>query len=262
MRFFMLRSFDHAAYYETRLVLMLAAIGVAAYFAARQKDYRYAVMFASGLVFQALLEYELQGRAMRGSGYHLSLFGLAVPAWLGPPLQGALEGGVLSLMGFWFVALRTDRASAAQRRARWRSYALVCGLIVVLACIVGFAAAGREISSPRPMFTAFSTLRIVGCIAVSLALAWSAGGLASLGYFYLGLVIYVLLTFEPLHLLGARYIACETAPGRFVPAPPAEQAGLMLVSLVWEIAGAKVYYFAVPLALGLLRLAPLREATR
>lgn len=55
MNYFMLRSFDHAGYYETRLILMAAGLAVAVWFAARRRDFRYTVVFASGVFFQAVM---------------------------------------------------------------------------------------------------------------------------------------------------------------------------------------------------------------
>jgi PPOX class probable F420-dependent enzyme len=49
--FFVVRSFDHACYYETRLILVAVAVGMAAYRALRGRNYRYLVMFCSGVFF-------------------------------------------------------------------------------------------------------------------------------------------------------------------------------------------------------------------
>lgn len=257
MDYLMLRSFDHAGYYETRLILMIVGITVAFWFVARKRDYRYLVMFASGVFFQALMEYMLQRRGMRGANYSLSVFGATLPGLLGRIYQGCAEGGILSLMGFWFFALRTDEMSAGERRPRWLAYFAVCALIVILASIVGMIAAGKPISSPRPMFTSTSTILIAAYIAISILLCWWKGGLRHLGYFYLGLLIYVFLTFETLHIFGARYIGARTADGQFGASSFPAQIIVMFISHVWEVAGGKVHYFAVPFALGLLTI---REA--
>src|SRR5262249_27707914 len=111
---------------------------------------------------------------------------------------------------------------------------------------------GKPISSPRPMFTATSTILIAAYITISILLCWWKGGLRYLGYFYLGLLIYVFLTFETLHIFGARYIGARAADGQFVAAPFPAQIIVMFISHLWEVAGGKVHYFAVPLALGLL----------
>lgn len=253
MDYFMLRSFDHAGYYETRLILMIVGIAVALYFAARRRDYRYLVMFASGVFFQAVLEHLLQRGGMRGANYSLSVFGVTLAGPLGRIYQGCVEGGILSLMGFWFVALRTDEMDAGERRARWRAYLAVCVLIVALASVVGALAASRPISSPRPMFTRSALISIAVYILISLLLCWWKGGLRYLAYFYLGLVVYVFLTFETLHVFGARYIGVRAADGQIVAAPGLAQVVVMFISHLWEVAGGKLHYFAVPFALGLLK---------
>lgn len=253
MNYFMLRSFDHAGYYETRLILMAAGLAVAVWFAARRRDFRYTVVFASGVFFQAVMEYLLQRRGMRGANYNLSVFGVTLAGWVGRIYQGCVEGGILSLMAFWFVALRTDEASAGERRRQWLAYGFLCALIVVLASIVGVLAAGRPISSPRPMFSPTSLMFIAGYVLVSLLLCWWKGGLRQLGYFYLGLLIYIVLTFETLHVFGARYIGERAADGSIIATVFPGQVAVMFISHLWEVAGGKLHYFAVPFALGWLK---------
>lgn len=250
MNYFMLRSFDHAGYYETRLLLAVIGLAVALYFALRQRDSRLLVMFVSGVVFQAVLETLLQSRGLRGAGYSLSVFGVALPAAAGRIFQGVVEGGILSLMAGWFVLLRSERS---RKYSAWQAYLVVCALIVVLASLVGWLAAGKPISSPRPMFLLSSTLTIAAYIAVSVLLCWWKGGLRYLGYCYLGLVIYVFLTFEPLHLFGARYIGERGADGQFTAVGFPMQYLVMFVSHLWEVAGGKVHYFAIPFVLGLIK---------
>jgi hypothetical protein len=104
------------------------------------------------------------------------------------------------------------------------------------------------------MFTSSGLVTISIYISVSLLLCWWRGGLRYLGYFYLGLLIYVFLTFETLHIFGARYIGVRGADGQMTAASLPLQIGVMFASHLWEVAGGKVHYFAVPFALGLLKL--------
>lgn len=250
MNYFMLRSFDHAGYYETRLILMLVGIGVALYFAARRRDFRYLTLFASGVFFQAALEYSLRSMALRGAGYSLSVFGVTLSPLAAILLQGCAEGGILALMAFWYLALRTDPGRTV---ADWRPYLAVCGLIVVLAAIVGWMARGLPITSPRPMFGRQSLIQVSLTILLAILLAWWRGGLRYLGIFYIGLLIYVFLTFETLHIFGARYIGVRDAAGAFAAASAIPQVLVMLLSHAFEVAGGKIHYFAVPFALGLVK---------
>jgi hypothetical protein len=66
-------------------------------------------------------------------------------------------------------------------------------------------------------------------------------------------MIYIILTFEPLHILGARYVGLR-AGDQVVTAPFAMQVLIMGLSHLWEVAGGKVHYFAVPFALGLVKI--------
>lgn len=253
MEYFMLRSFDHAGYYETRLILMTAGLAVGLYFGARRNDYRYLIIFASGVFFQTVLEYLLQRRGMRGANYSLSVFGTTLSGWVARVYQGCVEGGILSLMAFWFAALKTDEMSTQDRRRRWLAYAAMCALILALASVVGVLARGMPISSPRPMFLTTSILITAGYITVSLLLCWWKGGLRQLGCFYIGLLVYIVLTFETLHVFGARYVGVRASDGGMATASFPAQVLVMFASHLWEVAGGKLHYFAIPFALGLLK---------
>ncbi len=250
MNYFMLRSFDHAGFYETRLLLMLIGICVALYFALRKRDYRYLIMFIAGVFFQASLEFSLKSMTLRGAGYSLSVFGFALPPLLAIILQGFFEGGILSLMGFWYVALQTDQDTSPKRR---QAFLAVCVIIVLLAGMVGMMARGMPITSPRPMFGSVALLSNSITIVIAVLLAWWKGGLRYLGLFFIGLLIYVVLTFEPLHIFGARYIGVRDASGQFAAAAWLPQVAVMLWSHIFEVAGGKIHYFAVPFALGLIK---------
>ncbi|MBM4232564.1 MAG: hypothetical protein FJ160_00115 [Gammaproteobacteria bacterium] len=252
MDYFIVRSFDHVGYYETRLVLLLIGLALVTYAAVRKRDYRYALAFASGVVFQSLLEWLLAALGLRGRNYSLSLLGVTFSATWSIVWQGLAEGGILSLMAFWFADLfHFSKDQAALPR---RAFYAVCVVIVVLAGAVGVMARGLPISSPRPMFAPLPMTISVVTIAVSALLISLKGctGWRALGWFYLGLLVYVVLTFEPLHVLGARYVAVRTAEGGFAAAPWLPQIGLMLYSHLYEVAGGKIYYFVVPYVLGLL----------
>ncbi len=246
--YYMLRSFDHAGYYETRSVLMILAIVVAIVFLQKRGDKRYLIMLISGVFWQAAMEYYLQSNGLRGAGYSLSVFGVKLTGIAANLFQGCAEGGILSLMAFWFVDLRMS----GNRRESRNGYLAVCVLIVGLATFVGIYAAGRPISSPRPMFSATAFVRLsVTIIPALLLIAWKRAW-RELGLFYVGLLIYVLITFEPMQILGARYIGERAAHGKFFPAPFAAQFGIMMASHLIEVVGGKLHYFAVPVALGLI----------
>jgi hypothetical protein len=245
--YFMLRSFDHAGYYETRLIMLLAAFGVAWYALRRKGDSRYFVVLASGVFFQALMEYILQVTGLRGAGYHFSVFGISMSGVWANLFQGLAEGAIFSLMAFWFLDLKTGKAAPP-----WKAYVAVYGLIVALSVVVGVRAAGKPITSPRPMFGVATAWWVAGTAGPAILLCAWKRGLRLLAYFYAGLFIYSFLTFEPLQILGARYIGVRIGEG-FAPAPPLAQAAIMMYSHLSEVAAQKMHYFAVPFAMGLLR---------
>jgi hypothetical protein len=247
--YYMLRSFDHAGYYETRLILMVVALGLAYHALRRKQDSRYLVMLISGVFFQALMEYVLQVTGMRGPGYHFSVFGVSMSGIWANLFQGLAEGAIFSVMAFWFVDLKTSDNPAASRTA----YRSVFTLIALLSCVVGYLSRGQPVTSPRPMFGMTTLIWFLSTAGPAIVLAAWRHGLHYLGYFFSGLFIYSVVTFEPLHILGARYIGQRSPSGAFVAAPMLVQILVMLYSHLIEVASQKIHYFAVPFAMGLIR---------
>ena len=248
MQYYMLRSFDHAGYYETRLIMMLAAFGVAWYALRRKGDSRYFVVLASGVFFQGLMEYILQVMGLRGTNYHFSVFGISMAGIWANLFQGLAEGAIFSLMAFWFLDLKTGKNPPSLR-----AYEAVYALIVALSVTVGVLSRGQPVTSPRPMLGMSAVWWVVCTAGLAILLCAWKRGLRSLAWFYAGLFIYSVVTFEPLQMLGARYIGVRTAAGGLAPAPLLAQAAMMLYSHLFEVAAQKTHYFAVPFALGWLR---------
>ena len=249
--YYMLRSFDHAGYYETRMLLMVVAVGVAVWFQRKRNDNRFWVMLISGIVFQAIMEYVLQELGLRGKGYQLSAFGITMSGIGAQLVQGFVEGGIFSLMAFWFVDLK-DRPSDLQSR---KFYLGVCTLIVVLAFFVGYLSIGQPVTSPRPIFIRTNAIYLAVTVGSSVVLCAWRGGSRYLGLYTVGLIIYMLVTFVPLQVMGARYIGVRADAGTFAAASLWPQIWVMLYSHLIEVPGGKVHYFAIPFALGLVRFA-------
>jgi hypothetical protein len=249
MDYFVLRTFDHAAYYETRVILMVISLAIVGYFLYYKRDRRFLLMFASGVLFHALMEYALQQQGLRGANYSFSVFGRRLPGLVGPLFQGLVEGGIVSIFAFWFADLRAARPKS---REWWPFYGL-CALVMGLALIVGFVARGQQPTSVRPMSVPPSTFIVAAIIFISLFIAWRKDDLPALANFYGGLLLYALLTFETLHILGARYIGAP-AGNQIVAATMPMQIVMMLLSHVFEFAGGKLHYFMLPFALGLIAL--------
>jgi hypothetical protein len=194
------------------------------------------------------MEYILQATGLRGAGYHFSVFGINMSGVWANVFQGLAEGAIFSLMAFWFVDLRMGKEAPS-----WKGYAAVYLLIAALGFVVGVLSRGQPITSPRPMFGTTTAVWALGTAGPALLLGAWKRGLRYVGLFYIGLFIYSVLTFEPMHIMGARYIAERISPHEFVPAPLLPQIGIMLYSHLVEVAAQKIHYFAVPLALGLIR---------
>ena len=250
MRYYILRNFDNAGYYETRLALALLALGVSVWLFWRKRDSSFLIMFLSGVLWQGANEWMLQSLDLRGARYELTFVGRHMSGVLGNLFQGLTEGGIFAVMGFWFVALRVNPNGRVLRRAYW----IMCILIVILASLVGWNAHGRPLTSARPQFRWDGQLWLWSKVALGLLLTAWRGRFRYTGYFFLGLLIYGVITFEPLHILGARYVGVKTSGGQLVPASLPAQALVMGWSQLLEIAGSKIHYFALPYALGWIRL--------
>lgn len=246
-QFFMVRLLDHAGYYETRCLLALLT-GAFAAVAWRRGDRRFAIAFASGVLFQSLLEWTLQANGLRGA-YALSVFGAELSGPAGILLQGAIEGGPLSLFGYWFVRT-TNRVTQALGGEKLYFAGLIG--VTLLATVAAILASGAPVSSARPI--RFLDPLLIATIIVAIGIAATKGwiGLRQLGAFFIGVLIYAVATFEPLHVAGVRYIG-EGAANDYRAASWPIQIAIMAASLAIEISASKLHYFAVPFALGLFK---------
>ena len=254
---YMVRTFDMAGYYETRLLLTLAALAFAL-FMLRRGDRRFLIAYVLGVVLQGLLEWLLSAFGLRGP-FQMRFFGLPLGGLAASSLQGFVEGGPLAMMGFWFGALFNDwRRSAAARAsvAGWSGYAVGLGLVLAMALTTVLIASPAAVTSARPMIAptgGWVDWLFPGLAAASFLLVAAtrgAQGVRYLAYCVIGVFIYAVAVFEPLHLAGLRYVGYQEGAG-FVAAPLTRQVSWMLYSLFVEVALFKVYYFAVPIALGL-----------
>ncbi len=260
MYFWMIRTFDQAGYYETRLVLIAISLVIACYFAYYKSDRRFLLMFCVGAVFQTIIEYVLHLRGLRTGGQTLSIFGEQITALAGPVVRGFTEGGSLSMFAFWFADLRSSHA----RAKRWLPLIALGAVIVTLSFAAGWVARPYPISSARPMFASLPIFAITAIIFISLFIAWRKDALPGLASFFAGTLVFAILNYEPLHLLGARYIGVMIDPPTglsaglqglgFDAAPMPAQAVAMLLSHLYEAAGGKLHYFIIPFALGLVSL--------
>ena len=253
----MLRNFDQSGYYETRLILTLVSLAVAAYFIYYKRDHRYLLIFGCGVLLQTLMEFGTQGMGIRNVEPPVLFFGATVPSALTPLVQGFFEGGVVALFAFWFADLRAANA----RRKEWWPFYVLCGLVVALSLVIGIAARGHDVTSARPIFVPPSIFIITVIIFVCLMIAWRKNDLSSLAGFFAGLLLFAVLNYEPMHAMGARYIGIPNG-NPFAVAPPVLQIVVMFLSHAFEAAGGKLHYFMLPYALGLIALREREDRSR
>ncbi|MFN7624524.1 MAG: hypothetical protein ACK5RS_15405 [Acidobacteriota bacterium] len=249
MDFVIVGTYDHTAYYETRLLLAVLSLGISLYLLATRKDSRHLVVFLSSGLLMGLMEYVLQAQGLRGAGYSFSLFSHPLAASAAPLLQGLLEGGVCGLMALWFADLRSTRAPLRE----WRNWIVMAVLVLLLSIVTGIKASPQEVTSVQPIFSPTPILIITTIIFFSLLIAWRKDAIAPLANFYAGLLIFAVLNFEPLHLLGARYVGVVTELGATRAGSP-WQVLMRVLSYVYDAAGGKIHYLMIPLACGLLTI--------
>ncbi|MFZ5671285.1 MAG: hypothetical protein ACOY4K_17485 [Pseudomonadota bacterium] len=248
MPYFMARTFDNGGYYETRLILAAGVMGLALWMWRRGGDRRYLIAFLFGGLFQGVMEFLIAQGGLRGAGYGLQLFGQAVPRPWAFLLQGVVEGGPLAVMAFWFADLLGDRAPAR----RWAPYLAALAGVVILSIVVVATGGGDTPTSMRPIFRwDWIWFSLVAGSIVLTAVFRRLAGLRRLALFAAGVVIYLVATYEPMHVAGVRLIVEKTAAGAH-PAGLWPQIWVMAYSHLVEVTGSKLHYFAIPLLLGLL----------
>ncbi len=249
MDLWMLRTFDQAGFYETRLILMIICLAIAGYFFYSRKDRRYLIMFLSGAFLQMIAEYLLQYGKFRGWSYNLSVLGFQLPGVIRPLYQGLTEGGPIAVFAFWFADLRASKAGIKA----WLPFGALSLIVVLLAFIAGSIGSGERITSQRPMFVTHSILAVTAIIFASLWIAWRKNAVSSLTNFFAGLLVFAFLNYEPLHLMGVRFIGAQIN-GQFTRASTFPQIVMMFLSNIFEASGGKLHYFILPFLLGLVAL--------
>jgi hypothetical protein len=256
MDYLMLRNFDQAGYYETRLILMVISLAVAAYFLYYKQDRRFLLMFGIGVAMNVFGKFgsvvgELNAVAP------VRFFGLALSPIPSLIFQGMFEGGIVSLFAFWYADLRSSSAKPKE----WRPFWGLSAVIVVMAFVVGIVSRGRQVTWSRAVFAPYLVLVVTVIIFLSLMIAWRKDDLSSLASFFAGLLLFVFLNYEPMHLMGARFIG-EPALPQPVAAGGMSQILVMFLSNIFEAAGGKLHYFMLPYALGWVELRERERRTR
>ncbi|MFN0108961.1 MAG: hypothetical protein ACKVZH_08905 [Blastocatellia bacterium] len=244
MDYLMLRNFDQSGYYETRLILMVISLAVAAYFFHYKQDRRFWQMFCFGVIMNVLGKFvsvigELNGVAP------VRFFGLALSPIPSLIFQGIFEGGIVSVFAFWYADLR----SSAAKPKEWRMFWVFSSAVVALSFVVGIASRGQSVTWARPVFAPYLVLMVTIIIFFSLVVAWRKDDISSLASYFAGLLLFVFLNYEPMHLMGARFIG-ESVSSQSVAVGGGSQFLVMFLSNIFEGAGGKLHYFMLPFALG------------
>jgi hypothetical protein len=257
MDYLMLRTFDQTGYYETRLILTVISLAIAFYFIYYMRDRRFLLIFASGVLLHTLMEGWLQWRGLHGADLPISFFGATVPAAIAPLVKGFFEGGVVSLFAFWFADLRSANAQWKE----WLPFLALCVLVIALSFVTGVAARGHFITSARPIFDSPPIFVTTTIIFVCLMIAWRKDDISALAGFFAGLLVFAFVNFEPMHVMGVRYIGIPNGDP-FVAAPFLQQIVIMFLSHVFEASGSKLHYFMLPFAFSLIALREREEPDR
>lgn len=256
MDYLMLRNFDQAGYYETRLILMVISLAVAAYFFYYKQDRRFLLMFGIGVALNVLGKFggfvgELNAVAP------VKIFGIALSTVPSLICQGMFEGGIVALFAFWYADLRSSGAKTKE----WRLFWALCIIVIAMSFVAGLISRGRQITWSRPVFAPYLVLVVTVIIFFSLMIAWRKDDISSLASYFAGLLLFVFLNYEPLHLMGARFIG-EPASPQPIAAGGAAQILVMFLSNIFEGAGGKLHYFMLPYALGWVELRERESGSR
>ncbi len=256
MDYLMLRNFDHSGYYETRLILMVISLAVAAYFHYYNRDHRFLLMFGIGALLNVIGKFGVLAGELNSIA-PATIFGFTMSPVLALICQGIFEGGAISLFALWYADLRSARAKSKE----WWPFYGLCAAVVAFSFVVGVVSRGRQITWQRPIFAPYLILIITLIIFFSLMVAWRKNDISSLASFFAGLLLFAILNYEPMHVMGARYIG-EPATPEPVAAGGLAQIALMFLSHVFEAAGGKLHYFMLPYAFGWIALREPQKSKR
>jgi len=244
----MVRTYDHTFFYEVRLLIALYGFLASLYFFLVEKDRDFLTMFLFGMLAQWLLEVLLWQTGARGGDYSLTLFGAQLSGLQATLLRGFSEGGPIGFFGYAFL-------NAVTTPGQLRRIILTVGLALVFlsGILVGVLAQEHAVTSVRPMMKPgfLGLISITLLITLILTLALGRRAWRHLGLYALGSLVYFVISFEPLHWLGARYVALNYAGG-YVEQTGALGYGAMWLSYLIELTASKLHYFILPYAVGMI----------
>ena len=252
----MVRSFDEAGYFETRVLLMLIALAISLFFAFKKEDNNYIVIFISSTIFFGIVELILSSLGMRAESWTVMVFGVVIPTYLTWLFQGLGEGAIYGVSGFLFLDMYLKRDDEKEFKLRRNLFIITMIIVFICSIIVGILGSTKPITSVRPMFGVVAILYLSLVIIISLGLAKFVafeGFLKDLKNYLIGSFIFIVVNLEPMHILGTRYIGVLTN-GNVTYADPIYQVLIMLLSYLIEIVIPRAHYLVIPVVLGLIKL--------
>ncbi len=252
----MVRSFDEAGYFETRVLLMIIALAISLFFAFKKEDNNYIVIFISSTIFFGIVELILSSLGMRAESWTVTVFGVVIPTYLTWLFQGLGEGAIYGVSGFLFLDMYLKRDDEKEFNLRRNLFIITMIIVFICSIIVGILGSTKPITSVRPMFGVVAILYLSLVIIISFVLAKFVAGegfLKHLRNYLLGSFIFIVVNLEPMHILGTRYIGV-LSNGNVTYADPVYQVFIMLLSYLIEIVFPRAHYLVVPVVLGLIKL--------
>ncbi|MBD3340635.1 MAG: hypothetical protein GF353_16120, partial [Candidatus Lokiarchaeota archaeon] len=135
--FAMVRSFDEAGYFETRLILMMIALAISLFFAFKRGDNNYIVIFVSSTIFFGIVELILFLLGMRAEAWGVSVFGVEIPNYISWLFQGLGEGAPYGVSGFLFLDMFLKRDNESEFNLRRNLFLVMMGVVLCCSIVVG-----------------------------------------------------------------------------------------------------------------------------
>ena len=242
--------------WNVKFFMMFIAFGMCWYDQRTRKrnDYWWVLLFAS--VIWGLAELILQTLGIRDFSAKI-MFGWNIPLWVSIPIQGIVEGGLVTV-GSLFVG---DRL--LEKKSRFGT-----SLIFTLMMVILIAAAfiqdillnytgpdyGGNVPSRRNMFTPLPVILLIVMIVISIMFFIKAPPVLRRRGWMLFIVMILFGICWTLGEWGAgtRWIEVGTPP-IYTLAPPLTEFLAFAWDIVVEIAFAYLPFFAIPIFVGLIR---------
>jgi len=253
----MVRSFDEAGYYETRIILMILALAISLFFAFKKEDNNYIVIFISSTIFFGIVELVLSSLGARAETWRIVVFSIEIPTYISWLFQGLGEGAIYGVTGLLFLDMYLKRDIESEFKLRRNLFLFTMIIVFTCSIVVGILGRDKPITSVRLIFTLVSIIYVSVVIIISFVLVkflCAKGFMKYLGYYLIGSFIFIVVNLEPMHFLGTRYIGIIQPNGNVIHADLIYQVFIMLYSYLIDITIPRAHYLVVPVVFGLIKL--------